>query len=143
MARRDMVLRNAARTQFVHFDGPNGAIYLTENYPDLPPTSAAFAGCAMPNPDIGPLIQQWRPRHAANHAGQTILNLRDALWTQKKPSPKGGDVLLLAAGPSLAEHLIGIRKVHEYATVVALNRAVLAYPNPDVFFCLERQSKAE
>lgn len=143
MAQRDQILKNAHKTQFVHFDGPAAVVYLTEGYPNLLPTQAAFAGCAMPNPDIGPLIQQWRPKHVADHGPQTILDLRNAMWAQRNPSPKGGDVLLLAAGPSLAEHLIDIRRYHEHATVVALNRAVIAYPNPDVFFCLERQSRAE
>ena len=140
---RDMIHRNARRTQFVHFDGPQSIIYLPEDYPSLPKTQACFVGCQMPNPDIGPLIKQWRPRHMADHTPQTMLHLRDSIWAQRNPSPKGGDVLLLAAGPSLAENLINVRRCQEHATVVALNRAVMAYANPDIFFCLERQSKEE
>lgn len=143
MAQRDMVLTRAMRTNFVHFDGPGSAVYLTESYPDLPPTPTAFAGCQMPNPDIGPLIKQWRPRHLLDSPTQTILDLRNAIWSQKRPSPRGGDVLLLAAGPSLGENLINVQRYREHATVIALNRAVMVVPNPDVFFCLERQSKSE
>lgn len=144
MARRDELLRMAQRIKFVHFDGLSGAmVYLPEGYPALLPTQAAFSGCPMPNPDIGPLIKQWRPRHVAKPSTQTILNLRDAIWSQRKPSPRGGDIILLGAGPSLAEHLIDIRRMQPYATIVALNRAVIGYPHPDIFFCLERQSKEE